>query len=299
MTKWLFFSCVWLRVVDVACGCEHRDYAAKCPEGWTVASGLCQAPLSYRGPCAAVESIKDDTISMKQQFAVKCAVAWPCLQSCVPDYSVTCPENWLDMGGGVCEAPPTYDYHCLKRARMVNNKFKRDFAAECSVRWPCQPACPQDFGRACPNHWDTFGGMCEAPRSYVGPCAPFANLQGLANQDKSQYGALCQVSFPCQSPSLIGQECEVDVGTCPKGWERKGSSIGICHGVHYKGPCRPVISEDVLASIGKLKYQEMCGVEFHDCKTGVLPSATSAVETHQLMHSGPVDSDGIIIDSSI
>lgn len=291
--------CLAFLLLGVALGCDHRDYSAKCPEGWTSALEQCQAPLSYRGPCAAVASIENYSVVMKQQFAAKCVVDWPCLESCMPDYSVTCPQTWMDMGNGICEAPPTYDHHCLKRARMVNEQFKRGFAAECAVRWPCQPACQQDFGRPCPEGWGVFEGMCEAPRSYVGPCAPFANLHGLANQDKAQYAALCQVSFPCQSPSSIGLECEHDAATCPKGWEHKGSSIGICHGVHYQGPCRPMITEEALAAIGKLKYQEMCGVEFGKCTANALPSKTPALQAGQVIHSGPVDSGGGVIDTSI
>jgi len=153
-------------------GCQRRDYSARCPDGWTHAGKQCQAPLSYGGPCAASASAASSD-EVKQQFEAKCAVTWPCLEACTPDYGATCPQDWLDMGGGVCDAPLMYDHHCSKRARMFNVHFKRDFAVECSAHWPCLSECQQDFGRSCPEGWGTSDGLCEAPATYVGPCAPF------------------------------------------------------------------------------------------------------------------------------
>lgn len=152
----------------------------------------------------------------------------------------------------------------------------------------------QDFEQQCPKFWGSFEGVCEAPvdRSYVGPCAPFANLQGLTAQDKAQYAALCQVQFPCQSDSATVQECVPNEAPCPKGWLHKGSSVGVCHGEQYEGPCRPVITEQRLAFIGKATYMEMCGVQW-DCDLGATGS-TLAAPTGRI-HSGPVAADGRII----
>ena len=93
MIRPLVSRCLVFLLVGVALGCEHRDYSAKCPEGWTSAPKQCQAPLSYRGcvlhdqclhfcrtrvlypgRCAAVASIEHYSVVMKQQFAAKCVV---------------------------------------------------------------------------------------------------------------------------------------------------------------------------------------------------------------------------------
>ena len=71
------------------------------------------------------------------------------------------------------------------------------------------------------------------------------------------------------------------------------SDLRGCIGFHRKVevPGDGAIAADKLAYV-LLAFAPClkCGVEFQDCKADVLPSATSAVETHQLMHSGPVDS---------
>merc|ERR1712139_365657 len=96
--------------------------------GWVSAgTGKCQAPLSYGGPCAAKAAMEDFSETAKQQFEAKCEVEWPCAEECVPDYSAACPVGWIDMGGGVCDAPLTYSHHCLKRVRMSSEDFKRNF----------------------------------------------------------------------------------------------------------------------------------------------------------------------------
>lgn len=298
MSMWLLSTCFCFQIAFVW-GCS-RDYTSKCPVGWTVAAKQCQAPLSYRGPCATIANIEDGSDAMKQQFETKCSVTWPCVDMCPPDYGASCPQNWLDVGSGVCDAPLGDDHHCLKRTRMFNEEFKHGFATACSVHWPCKLNCQQDFRRACPADWSAFEGFCEAPDAYVGPCAPFANLNGLTEQDKTQYAALCQVAFPCQSQASAGLECAPTESPCPKGWDHKGSSVGVCHSMHYQGPCRPLITVEALTSIGKFEYMEMCGVEFGDCNLKILPSSpTIAPEGGQVMRSGPVDFDGKIIDSSV
>lgn len=287
---------------QVCClGCERRDYTGDCPDGWAAVGSQCQAPLSYGGPCLASNELRDYNDIMKQQFEEKCIVQWPCVDSCVPDYSKTCPLKWVDMGSGVCEAPSTYSRQCLKRVRMLNAIFKRSFATECAVNWPCQKLCEEDFGQPCPKDWAKFEGTCEAnPSSYVGPCAPFANLEGLSLQDKVQYAALCEVEFPCQVnvPAAPGAECEPTDAPCPQGWLRKGTKNGVCHGVHYRGPCRPVILISELVMIGNAKFMEMCGVDW-ECKDNSMAAAAPTAETSEVVHSGPVDVDGRIIASNV
>lgn len=281
-------------------GCERRDYTGRCPEGWVpTGNGKCAAPLSYGGPCSSTANIALYNEAMKQQWAAKCEAEWPCVD-CVRDYSQPCPIGWVDIGGGVCDAPLAYDHHCSMRVRMTNEQFKRSWGAECAVYWPCQKTCSkQDFGQACPEGWGAFDGICEAPpdRSYVGPCAPFANLQGLTEHDKAQYAALCQVEFACQSGQPEAPECQPSAAPCPKGWQHKGSSVGFCQGVLYEGPCRPLIAVDRLASIGKLKYMEMCGVEW-DCVARSPMGATAQALGPGRVHSGPVGQEGRIVDPS-
>ena len=91
MTKFAFAFFVWSHVAVSSLGCERRNYAGMCPEGW-VAAGVCQAPLSYAGgltiyyflscilrvgivgPCAGTASLGDFSEGMKRQFEQNCRV---------------------------------------------------------------------------------------------------------------------------------------------------------------------------------------------------------------------------------
>lgn len=298
MTKFAFVFFVWSHVAVSSLGCERRNYAGMCPEGW-LAAGVCQAPLSYAGPCPGTASLGDFSEGMKRQFEQNCRVQWPCEAACVSDYSLPCPQGWVDMGNGVCDAPALYDNHCLKHVRMHSEEFKRSFAAECGVHWPCLNSCSQDFGQPCPEGWGAFEGVCEAPATYVGPCAPFANLQDLTIQDKAQYAALCQTNFPCRTQSQGMPDCEPTDDPCPKGWEQKGSSVGVCVGAQYKGPCRPQIDVAAIGLIGKHKFMESCGLQW-DCKANLAATVDSAAPGPMMIsRSGPVDFDGFVVDPSI
>jgi len=284
--------------VFVCCfGCEHRDYVAECPEGWQKIGSRCNAPLSYRGPCSATQDVTDDSEAAKRQLEAACFVQWPCRNACLPDYSSTCPLNWIDMGNGVCDAPAAYSNHCPKRVRMTDEIFKRSFANECAVHWPCRKSCEEDFGQPCPEDWVLSDGICEVGnRPYNGPCAPFANLNNLTIQDKMQYGALCQLQFPCQPKVLANSiaDCVPSAAPCPEGWIRKGSRLGVCHGAQYKGPCRPVVTIADIAKVGKIKFMEMCGVTW-ECMQSENDAIDSSAIPGQTMHAGPVDIDGRII----
>jgi len=57
--------------------CDHRDYNASCPEGWTMESSLCLAPPMYAGECGSTDTTQM-TERQKERFASLCGVNWPC-----------------------------------------------------------------------------------------------------------------------------------------------------------------------------------------------------------------------------
>jgi len=298
----LVVACTWL-VFSFAAACERRNYEDNCPSGWMdLGNNACRAPLSYTGLCGTLMTIGDAVRDegWKQGIERKCGVTWPCEDACEPDYSAPCPLNWLDMGNSICEAPLEYDQNCLKRVRMADERFKRDFAIECGLRWPCLRECAQDFGQPCPKDWyEVEDGVCEAARgSYDGACLSFANLLGFANQEKAHYAALCNVEFPCVSASA-NAECEPTDAPCPKGWGHKGSvNGGVCYSVEYEGPCRPIVFTESLAAIGKLKFMEECNVVW-ECKSkepesGYLQDRIAS----SFLHSGPVNNGGYVVGAS-
>ena len=79
--------------------------------------------VAIAGPCAGTASLGDFSEGMKRQFEENCRVqceepwktgqetqeppclfvwrlAGPCLAACVSDYSLPCPQDWVDMGSG-------------------------------------------------------------------------------------------------------------------------------------------------------------------------------------------------------
>lgn len=95
-------------------------------------------------------------------------------------------------------------------------------------------------------------------------------------------------------PPVVELPCEPDNEPCPKGWEHRGSEVGVCYNPTYKGPCRPLIRVDKLAEIGKRTYMEQCGVEWN-CRRQVLPITDPEVVPVPMGTSGAVDTEGIIL----
>lgn len=264
-----------------------QDYDSQCPAGWTaVQDGVCEAPLSYTGPCRS-RSASFATEEAKKQFESACRVQWASEDSCEPDLGVPCPLGWQHEGDGICRAPIGYTGTCANRVKMFDDQYKRDFAARCDVSWPCA-ACSQSFGSTCPTGWSSFDNLCVAPRTYAGPCVPFANLNGFTTGEKKKYSELCGVQF-CSETSAQ-PTCETSA-TCPEGWESIG---GHCYLSSYTGPCRPLVSADDLGRLGKDAFAERCGVNFACLKyrTGAAGS-----DQEEEVPSGPIDASGRIVSA--
>mmetsp|Transcript_8898 Transcript_8898/g.24650 ORF Transcript_8898/g.24650 Transcript_8898/m.24650 type:complete len:289 (+) Transcript_8898:81-947(+) len=265
-------ACALARVCVCFCwaaccdACSEYDLSAPCPQGWEeMHEGQCLAPLSYRGPCDALQAVGRDE-KERRSLANQCAVEWPCLDAaCERNYTAPCPSGWLHRGDGVCEAPPLYSGSCQKLSRMYGHAYKREFENRCGAQWPCARSCVRDLSVLCPTGWLTNNDdVCEAASSYTGPCLPFADLSSFTDIDKETFADLCQVEF-CASPrrQSAADDCEpVESQTCPDGWVHLGSESGYCYGAQYQGPCRPVIAASELLNIGKRRYRDACGVSW-------------------------------------
>merc|ERR1712232_1520974 len=55
-----------------------QDYSKQCPESWSEFPGLCTAPVTYAGDCGYSINTAGMTRDQKREFALKCAVAFPC-----------------------------------------------------------------------------------------------------------------------------------------------------------------------------------------------------------------------------
>merc|ERR1719265_2084661 len=75
---------------------------------------------------------------------------------------------------------------------------KLAFASFCSVAFPCQGGCAQDFQQSCPSLWREIGtGVCSAPLQYEGDCASRLETAGMSEEDKYAWSIRCGARWPC------------------------------------------------------------------------------------------------------
>ena len=165
--------------------------------------------------------------------------------SCVRDYSVPCPVDWVDAGdGGTCLAPNAYAGPCGEsidyRGLSVHEKMLT--ASRCGAAFPCVDGCTHDYSVVCPVGWSESVGGCEAPADYTGPCVGKKNFGFVNSAGKSMFASACAVQWPCRQPRAsaslgVGdRQCVADLAAaCPEGWVLRGL---VCHAPQdYAGPC--------------------------------------------------------------
>jgi len=190
-----------------------RDYSKACPEGWSALGGsTCQAPKTYGGSCAALESFEGYSPLEKSLYAKRCVAPWPCFGECAEgrDYDELCPVEWTSVGGGVCQAPSSYGGSCLKQYRFDTYSLekKEQVAHACGFQWPCKAPCSRDYSSSCPEGWSEYSpGMCQAPPTYVGECPFGANMKDATEEQKAAFETKCSVKWPCKvSAALLHRE---------------------------------------------------------------------------------------------
>jgi len=93
-----------LRSLGLPCPkCEH-DYAAACPQGWSISrsplgTDACTAMTSYYGPCPAFANLKNLEALDKEAFETRCLVCWPCKHNVTRSIDKTGPVALNAMGG--------------------------------------------------------------------------------------------------------------------------------------------------------------------------------------------------------
>ena len=190
-----------------------RDYSVPCPVGWVDVGdgGTCLAPNAYVGPCGDSIDYRGLSVHEKMLTAFRCGAAFPCVDSCTPDYSAVCPVGWSESASG-CDAPADYTGPCVGKTRFahVNALGKSKFARTCAAQWPCrQPRarvstevgdkeCLEDFAPACPAGWSSHGAICIAPHDYRGPCPVAGKFGDYADGEKRAVAEACGLSWPCR-----------------------------------------------------------------------------------------------------
>ena len=192
---------------------------------------------------------------------------------CARDYSLPCPEAWVDGGDGqTCLAPLGYVGACAGTLRFdeaSTPETKRRQAFACDAQFPCKGACTPDFGAMCPSGWLSEGDGCVAPAGYTGSCVGRKSFNGFSSAEKALWADRCGVSWPCRSAqgrsSRMGggaslrraRACTEDLSVeCPQGWHKLGANC--VAPLAYAGPCPSVASFSNLTSMQKQLYSDIC-----------------------------------------
>lgn len=122
-----------------------RDYALPCPNGYTSKSMSMEEYGDAIGDACVATSdtscefeISFRDAAEKESFARRCSTSWPCVSTCAAS---VCPIDWIEIGDGMCVAPPTYKRAgcgvLLQDTLQWSHAEKLEFAKSCGVRWQC------------------------------------------------------------------------------------------------------------------------------------------------------------------
>ena len=125
-----------------------RDYG-DCPRNWVAVDGNCVPPIDYVGFCGPIELQKLAAIQI-EEFSWRCKAAFPCVSSCVKDFSA-CPEQWVDAGAGLCLAPLEYEGICSPATdfNALSASQKASWGSQCGVDWYSLFMCDCFFLQRC------------------------------------------------------------------------------------------------------------------------------------------------------
>ncbi|KAL8454566.1 hypothetical protein Emed_000287 [Eimeria media] len=182
------------------------DYSQPCPIGWFEGlNGRCSTDDATSQCDQKISAAADPTAKAAWEGA--CGVRWPCKKrTCVKDFSVKCPAEWVDTGFGVCKAPSTYRGPCPGKmdlnAYKGKSDLKRALEARCDVTWLCKASTyeqERDYTVSCPLGWaELEDSSCRAPPSYTPRtgCPRSVSFAGRPAADRQSFAAQCHVDFP-------------------------------------------------------------------------------------------------------
>jgi len=127
---------------------------ARCPKGWNhIGEEICSAPTTYKVKgCHILQSFHGWTSSMREKFADRCLVVWPCdpvsrppsdgpvsPPSCGGLNLSACPQSWLQQQGN-CKPGPESKTPCSESVDLsdMTDEQKLEWAGECLLKWPCE-----------------------------------------------------------------------------------------------------------------------------------------------------------------
>jgi len=193
--------------------------------------------------------------------------------SCIRDYSVACPQGWMDVGDGVtCWAPSDYKGACASSLGFgAMSPLEKSLSADtCGTKFPCVGSLPLDLSQNCPESWvEDVDHTCIAPVSYSGPCVGRKSFVDFTAKEKAVWGEQCGVVWPThqefrrtREDSLIASEnCDIQYNApCPDQWALVG---GLCTAPHdYLGSCALTMASAGYSESQKRALADVCMVSW-------------------------------------
>jgi len=262
--------------------CSDKTFSEPCPESWESGDdGLCHAPSSYMGVCAKSQSFVGANRLGKSEVEVACGVCWPCpsRSRCEIDWSQPCPngyaraaipyDGYAEASGSTC-VRQSEGGECDHEVAFHDGEDKMQFAARCSVTWPCVQKCSGTLS-ICPADWEDIGGaVCAAPPYFKSPgCPLLQSFHGWTSAMKLAYAQNCSAAWRCAGSGpkagegngpLVEPDCNaLDLAptACPRSWVRLAN--GACDAPSdYGGPCARQQVFVGMSDEQKLKWASQC-----------------------------------------
>ncbi|VWU50210.1 CPW-WPC family protein [Hepatocystis sp. ex Piliocolobus tephrosceles] len=269
--------------------CIQNFKKSKCPIDWILTEdNFCMAPQNYTGNCLKKINFIKMNEKEKAIYSNLCNIRWSCKEACKRDYSVLCPEGWIEGSKGYCLATNTYDGICEKRIYLKDSDktLKQMYEQKCQFNYPCINSCQKKYDDLCPNLWFLINNNeCAPSESYTGNCKENYIFKNKTIEEKKMFEEMCDISYPCL------QTCKRDYSyNCPIGWKE---TLSYCLApVSYKHNCKKIMRTNMTEK-EKLEISTNCHV-FWPCsnyeillKKLIYNNLTE--EDYMYIVNGPVD----------
>ncbi|CRG94257.1 CPW-WPC family protein [Plasmodium gallinaceum] len=237
--------------------CDHQDFENYlCPLDWIkINDEYCKAPEHYVGTC--LNKIKFSSMSNKEKmiYSNLCDIRWPCKEKCEHDYSVLCPDGWIEGNNEYCIATNGYKGNCKKKIYLkhLDKIMKQAYEQKCQFNYPCFNSCEKNYDDLCPNLWLSVNEKECAPSEYYnGNCKENYIFKNRNIEEKKQFEKLCNVSYRCL------EKCKRDYSyNCPIGWKE---TLSYCLAPNsYKYNCDKLMKKNMNEN-EKIEIGKKCHV---------------------------------------
>ncbi|SOS76610.1 CPW-WPC family protein [Plasmodium sp. gorilla clade G1] len=232
-----------------------------CPLEWTMKNEeYCISPESYIGNCLNQINFINMTNKEKAIYSNLCDVRWPCKKKCEHDYSVLCPDEWIEGNDGYCFPTRNYKGNCKNKIyfKHLDKIMKETYEQKCQFSYPCINSCEKNYDDLCPNLWISINGNECAPSEYYnGSCKENYIFKKKNVEEKKMFENLCEVSYPCL------KKCKRNYSySCPIGWKE---TLSFCLAPNsYKFNCNKLIKNDMNEK-EKIEISKKCHI-FWPCE---------------------------------